>query len=155
MSPYNRHHLEIPPRPECDNARQNCRVGDRPTMRQRPPRLVCSRPSIRPQSAGQRGIPLCLLTSYSAVGDALVRQLYSRAHSVLILPSGHLVDLVSCIHARPYEAISPGSTPSQPQECGQHQGTTPCRTDLLPMWPNWPHQSGLRPPSRRSPHDTG
>jgi hypothetical protein len=29
--PY-RHCLEIPPRPECDNARQNCRVRDRQTM---------------------------------------------------------------------------------------------------------------------------
>jgi hypothetical protein len=29
------------PRPECDDARQNCRVGDRQTTGQRPPRLVC------------------------------------------------------------------------------------------------------------------
>jgi hypothetical protein len=147
--------LKIPPRPECDDARQDCRVGDRLTTRQRPPRLVCGRLSIRPQSAGQRGIQLRLPTSYSAVDDALVRQLYSCAHSVLVLPSGHLVDLVPCIHTRPYEAISPDCTSSQSQECGRHQGTTPCRTDLLLMWPNWPHQSGLRPPSRYSPHDAG
>jgi hypothetical protein len=42
---------------------------------------------------------------HSAVDNALIRQLYSCAHSTLVLPPSHLVDLIPCIHAHPYKAI--------------------------------------------------
>jgi hypothetical protein len=42
--------------------------------------------------------------SYSAVDDA-------HTHSILILLPGHLVNLVPCIHARPYKAIPPALPP--------------------------------------------
>jgi hypothetical protein len=71
--------------------------------------------------------------SYSAAGDAPIRPGYARAYSVFVLMTGHLVDLVPRIYACPYQAIPPGSTPSQPQEHRRPQDTIPGRTDLLPM----------------------
>jgi hypothetical protein len=40
---------------------------------------------------------------------------------------------------RPY----PPALSSHPQECGWHQYTKTCHTDLLPMQPDWPHQPEL------------
>jgi hypothetical protein len=52
--------------------------------------------------------------SYSAVNDAPICQLYSCTHSVLILPPGHLVDLIPCItytSTRPYPLALPPVNP--------------------------------------------
>jgi hypothetical protein len=40
--------------------------------------------------------------SHSAADDALIFPVHARAHSILVLPTSYLVDLIPYIYACPY-----------------------------------------------------
>jgi hypothetical protein len=106
-------------RPTVQSTTHHSAVDDASQCSRRRPTVQSTTPHSAVDDVPQcsrRRLTVQSTTSHSAVDDAPICQLYSHVHPVLILPPGHLVDPVPCIHAHPYEAIPPGSTPSRPRK---------------------------------------